>query len=465
MGGLRQGAAQGRRDARAPGRVRAASRRGRAVHRPGAGEDAAVPHRAAAQRRHGRELPVDRDRPPRWSTSTTSTASTTTSARSSSSSAPTSPTTPSSASTATSTPSARRPRPGSASTRWTTASPRSTTRAWPLQAICDGLTADTDRRAAAQVAAPAAPPLHPGGPGRRLPLRHLDPAGRVLPDPGARPAGLGPGLLRAGHPRQPRPRPSRPGQPRLQPPLTHAASNADPGPVPHPGDHRWRHPEPARRLQAHPIKQYHKEGRALRTETTINDTYDFDIGRRLNNLPALREIGFTANRRLLDVQRISHDPADGTTPSPPSTARSLTGHGHRVAGLRFADPRAQALLACSAALPAPAPRLHQPRPARAPVARCSASHPAVHPRPDDLRPATAPTPRPHRPHPAQPPLPGHRPPASHHAAVPHPRSRPAAPTGLAELTDPEPGPLASSEPASNAYDRPSTNSPEPGLAA
>ena len=26
------------------------------------------------------------------------------------------------------------------------------------------------------------------------------------------------------------------------------------------------------------IKQYHKEGRALRTETVINDTYDFDVG-------------------------------------------------------------------------------------------------------------------------------------------------------------------------------------------
>jgi hypothetical protein len=56
------------------------------------------------------------------------------------------------------------------------------------------------------------------------------------------------------------------------------------------------------------IKQYHKEGRALRTETTINDTYDFNIGRRLTNLPALRKIGFSANRRLLDVQRLSHDP-------------------------------------------------------------------------------------------------------------------------------------------------------------
>ncbi|HWT77900.1 MAG TPA: hypothetical protein VN648_03740, partial [Candidatus Methylomirabilis sp.] len=35
------------------------------------------------------------------------------------------------------------------------------------------------------------------------------------------------------------------------------------------------------------IKQYHKEGRALRTETTINDPRDFGIGKRLSNLPAL----------------------------------------------------------------------------------------------------------------------------------------------------------------------------------
>jgi hypothetical protein len=50
------------------------------------------------------------------------------------------------------------------------------------------------------------------------------------------------------------------------------------------------------------IKQYFKENRALRTETPINDTRDFGIGKRLHNLPALREIGFPANRRLLGVQ-------------------------------------------------------------------------------------------------------------------------------------------------------------------
>ncbi|HWZ74976.1 MAG TPA: hypothetical protein VNX87_00500, partial [Candidatus Sulfotelmatobacter sp.] len=39
------------------------------------------------------------------------------------------------------------------------------------------------------------------------------------------------------------------------------------------------------------IKQYHKAGQALRTETTINNTYDFYIGKNLRNLPALRRIG------------------------------------------------------------------------------------------------------------------------------------------------------------------------------
>jgi hypothetical protein len=55
------------------------------------------------------------------------------------------------------------------------------------------------------------------------------------------------------------------------------------------------------------IKQYHKEKRALRTETTINNTYDFGVGRRLHNLPKLREIGFAANRRLIEIERMSHN--------------------------------------------------------------------------------------------------------------------------------------------------------------
>ncbi len=92
------------------------------------------------------------------------------------------------------------------------------------------------------------------------------------------------------------------------------------------------------------IKQYHKEGKALRTETTINDTYDFAIGKRLTNLPALREIGFSANRRLLRVQRLSHDPADGADALAAITDPVTTPTGQRVPGLRFTDARVQALL-------------------------------------------------------------------------------------------------------------------------
>jgi hypothetical protein len=36
-------------------------------------------------------------------------------------------------------------------------------------------------------------------------------------------------------------------------------------------------------------QEYFKEGRALRVETTINDTRAFRIGKRLKNLPALRK--------------------------------------------------------------------------------------------------------------------------------------------------------------------------------
>src|SRR4051812_8345417 len=93
------------------------------------------------------------------------------------------------------------------------------------------------------------------------------------------------------------------------------------------------------------IKQYHKEGRALRTETTINDTTDFRIGKRLHNLPALREIGFTANRRLLRVQTISHDPITGADALHSVTAPVSTASGTRVPGLRLGEQRSHALLA------------------------------------------------------------------------------------------------------------------------
>lgn len=92
------------------------------------------------------------------------------------------------------------------------------------------------------------------------------------------------------------------------------------------------------------IKQYYKEGRALRTETTLNDTYDFAIGRRLKNLPALRKVGFQANRRLLDVQRISHDCSIGEDVFRRIHQPTTVGT-QRASALRFGNSRVLALLA------------------------------------------------------------------------------------------------------------------------
>jgi hypothetical protein len=93
------------------------------------------------------------------------------------------------------------------------------------------------------------------------------------------------------------------------------------------------------------VKQYHKLDRALRTETTINDSRDFGIGKRLCNLPALREVGFTANRRLLTVERLAHDPTIGTTAITALTSPTTSPTGTRVPALPFDSTRTQALLA------------------------------------------------------------------------------------------------------------------------
>jgi hypothetical protein len=61
------------------------------------------------------------------------------------------------------------------------------------------------------------------------------------------------------------------------------------------------------------VKQYLKENRALRTETTINDPNDFGVNKDLAQLAYLQQIRRTINRCLVDVQptgtlglRVSH---------------------------------------------------------------------------------------------------------------------------------------------------------------
>jgi hypothetical protein len=96
------------------------------------------------------------------------------------------------------------------------------------------------------------------------------------------------------------------------------------------------------------LKQYYKKlpdqaGGGLRTETTINNTYDFKVGRRLKNLDTLRQIGRAANRRVLEVERLSHDCQIGAAAFE-KLQKPAEVDGQHAAALPFGQERVQALL-------------------------------------------------------------------------------------------------------------------------
>lgn len=95
------------------------------------------------------------------------------------------------------------------------------------------------------------------------------------------------------------------------------------------------------------LKQYFKEGWALRTETVICNTNDFGIGRRVcaKNWYALRAVGESANRRLCDAESLDAKPAPDVVTFQKVTRPSTTDDGQYAPGLRFGDPRVMALLA------------------------------------------------------------------------------------------------------------------------
>ena len=96
----------------------------------------------------------------------------------------------------------------------------------------------------------------------------------------------------------------------------------------------WRHSR---------VKQYLKDGRALRIETVVNSPDDLGVARRLHNLPELQARARAVNTRLLHTEKVGQ----GCVFDSPAFARisqpSLTEDGRRAPGLRFGDPRAQAL--------------------------------------------------------------------------------------------------------------------------
>jgi len=92
------------------------------------------------------------------------------------------------------------------------------------------------------------------------------------------------------------------------------------------------------------VKQYFKLDRALRTETTFNDTYDFRIGRSLHNLDRLRTLGRHVNHRLLSLERTAHHCAI-TAQTVERIVLPTVDDGQRAPALRWGDPRTTALFA------------------------------------------------------------------------------------------------------------------------
>ena len=96
----------------------------------------------------------------------------------------------------------------------------------------------------------------------------------------------------------------------------------------------WRHSR---------VKQYLKDGRALRVETVVNSAEDLGCQRRLHNLPELQARARAINTRLLQTEKVGQ----GCVFDSPAFARisqpTLTQDGRRAPGLRFGDPRVMAL--------------------------------------------------------------------------------------------------------------------------
>jgi hypothetical protein len=91
------------------------------------------------------------------------------------------------------------------------------------------------------------------------------------------------------------------------------------------------------------IKQYLKDGKAMRIETVINAPRDLGCQARLPNLEALQAKARAANHRILEAERAGQ----GTVLASPAFERiahpSVDADGRRTPALRFGDPRVMAL--------------------------------------------------------------------------------------------------------------------------
>jgi hypothetical protein len=87
----------------------------------------------------------------------------------------------------------------------------------------------------------------------------------------------------------------------------------------------------------------------LRTETTINNPRDFYVNKGLANLGHLRDVAQTVNRKVLEVERLSHH-CVLTQDALDRLQHPTIEADQRVSALRFGDPRVMALLQALAGL-------------------------------------------------------------------------------------------------------------------
>jgi hypothetical protein len=97
------------------------------------------------------------------------------------------------------------------------------------------------------------------------------------------------------------------------------------------------------------VKQYLKEGRALRIETVINSPRDLACNARLPNLDELQVKARAINKRILEAERAGQ----ATVLASPAFERiahpSADADGRKTPALRFGDPRVTALAGALAA--------------------------------------------------------------------------------------------------------------------
>jgi hypothetical protein len=92
------------------------------------------------------------------------------------------------------------------------------------------------------------------------------------------------------------------------------------------------------------LKQYFKEGRGCRTEVTFRNPKDFNVNKGLINFPYLQKIGRQINRRLLEVERVSHNSGLSGDSIQRMVQPTVTEDGKKAPSLKFGHPRVMALL-------------------------------------------------------------------------------------------------------------------------